>query len=173
VKTIIYDITEEKKDKNIDLKVRVLTKLIHPNMKFSVIHINRVVKKGEEYDYKCIKSVLCDEEALDLLWDHVILLYPVYENGNVDFFFPENTLSTEDMYKVQEALKLSEDEIIVRRRVKPGEVRFEPMKLSDLPIKPFPEISEEAIKNFMFEMAKEEFERAKKGIEAKYGVSLS
>ena len=175
---IIYDVTEfankldEKEEKRFNEAVTALTKIIHPNTEFFLVHIDRIVKKGEEYDGILLRSVLCDEEALDLLLPYTGLFFVGYKNGKSEFYRASGYFSDETRYKMQEDFNLAEDEVFIVRRIDKERGKIEKIKLSELPIKPFPEITDEMIVKAKKEMAEEELKKAKENIETKYGVKL-
>jgi len=167
----IYDVTELMKNEDAVQKIGAFTKYIRPNKRFRLIWIRQVVKNGDKYDEKQIKGVLCDEKAEELLMPHWDALFGYYENGKLSIMFGKQ-FKEEDLFEMQEKLNLSEDEILVAKKVEEGYYKIEKMKVSELPLKPFPEITNELVERLKIDSAKEELEEAKKEIEMRHGVKL-
>jgi len=167
----IYDISKLVEEKNTFMKIGAFTKFIRPNVEFFNIVIARIIKKGNEYKRTNTKSLLCDKEASELLLAYSDMFLSAHVNGKMEMYASQ-FMNEETLYKLQEELNLSEDEIIVAKKVEEKKYKLEKMKVSELPIKPFPEISEELVEKLKVELAKEELEKTKEEIERKYGVKL-
>lgn len=168
----IYDITDLVRSSDMpEKRIAAFSRLIRPGSKFYVIQILRAVKEGEKYSKQPIKILLCDEQARELLTAYFEGLVVEYMDGRFSIFFaPE--IPADKLYQLQEDLHVEEDEVIVAIPVEENLYRLEKKKLSDLPIRPFPHISEEIMTEYSRIMAKEELERAKKEIERRHGVVL-
>jgi len=164
---IIYDISELMKEEHPEIKIATFSRLIKPSVKFYVMRVDRAVNEKE---MQFVKMLLCNEEGRELLSIYFGGFVVEYIDGKFGMSLVPQ-IPVEKLYQLQKELGVEEDEVIVARKVEEKLFKLDKMKLSDL-IQPFPEITDEMVRQYKLLCAQEDLEKAKKDIERKYGVVL-